>query len=243
MIAEGIQKIEKMVKDNFIIEIDGVKYGQHKYAPVVQEKKVSTLELSTLSGLYQYIMNNVDNLSQSRLMLIVKDYSRLDLVGKLLPICQERDTFVICHLDKNLKEFEFNTFMDHENFIIKLQSMFSDTPDKEILLRYVSNLSNSNSLELSDDGVSQSVVVKKGVSGALRENTIAPNYVELKPYRTFREIPQPSSKFLFRLKSNSNATTQCALFESDGGEWRNTATQFIKDYFMKSDMFGISVLA
>lgn len=55
--------------------------------------------------------------------------------------------------------------------------------------------------------------------------------VKLKPYRTFREIEQPASVFLFRLKNRDGAPPECALFEADGGAWKLEATDKIGKYF------------
>jgi len=78
--------------------------------------------------------------------------------------------------------------------------------------------------QLGDDGVSQSITVKGGV--ARRENVEVPNPVILAPYRTFPEIEQPESRFIFRMRTGP----QAALYEADGGAWRNEAMARIKDW-------------
>ncbi|MNW60692.1 hypothetical protein D3C74_386970 [compost metagenome] len=64
-------------------------------------------------------------------------------------------------------------------------------------------------------GMTQSVVAKTGV--ATVEDVKVPNPVLLAPYRTFVEVEQPESSFVFRMKDGPSA----ALFEADGGAWRN----------------------
>ena len=53
-----------------------------------------------------------------------------------------------------------------------------------------------------------------------------PNPVALVPFRTFIEVEQPESKFVFRVKDGP----QMGLFEADGGEWRLAAMLRIKEY-------------
>jgi hypothetical protein len=66
------------------------------------------------------------------------------------------------------------------------------------------------------------VTVKTGI--AKIEDVFVPNPVVLAPYRTFPEIAQPESKFIFRMQTGPTA----ALFEADGGAWRNEAMGRIK---------------
>ena len=57
-----------------------------------------------------------------------------------------------------------------------------------------------------------------------------PNPIKLRPYRTFLEVEQPASLFVFRLRENKEAGIQAALFEADGGMWENLARLKIKDF-------------
>lgn len=50
---------------------------------------------------------------------------------------------------------------------------------------------------------------------------------KLRPYRTFLAVEQPASLFILRMREGG----QCALFEADGGLWRETARQNIRNYF------------
>ena len=52
--------------------------------------------------------------------------------------------------------------------------------------------------------------------------------MKLRPYRTFTEVVQPASDFIFRMKEDRGIT--CALFEADGGAWKNAAMKNIKEY-------------
>lgn len=60
---------------------------------------------------------------------------------------------------------------------------------------------------------------------------LIPNPVVLKPYRTFLEVDQPESAFIFRMKEGHGV--ECAIFEADGGAWMMEAMQNIKAYLEK----------
>ena len=77
-------------------------------------------------------------------------------------------------------------------------------------------------------------LVEQGVSMA--SNVTFKNPVPLKPIRTFAEIDQPESNFTLRV----NDSAQAALFEADGGVWKNVAVALIKDY-LKSNLYGCNV--
>lgn len=72
----------------------------------------------------------------------------------------------------------------------------------------------------------QKATVKTGV--ASKADAVVPNPVTLIPYRTFLEVQQPASDFIFRMKSANGV--QCAIFEADGGAWKNEAMDNIKEY-------------
>lgn len=57
-----------------------------------------------------------------------------------------------------------------------------------------------------------------------------PNPVELAPFRTFTEVEQPTSPFVFRVRRDGDAI-MAALFAADADAWKNEAICRIRDYF------------
>ena len=53
------------------------------------------------------------------------------------------------------------------------------------------------------------------------------------------------SSFIFRVKDNDRLGVSCALFEADGGAWKNEAKANIKAYLEKelSDVSNIFVIS
>nr|ABP73607.1 hypothetical protein [Bacillus thuringiensis] len=58
------------------------------------------------------------------------------------------------------------------------------------------------------------------------DEVAVPNPVSLQPYRTFVEVAQPESDFIFRMKDGP----RCSLYEADGGAWKLEAIKNIKEY-------------
>ncbi|GAX06972.1 hypothetical protein IWT25_02320 [Secundilactobacillus pentosiphilus] len=131
-------------------------------------------------------------------------------------------------------------FFDREQLNIMLQSMFVDDEetDKAILLKFIGNLREENAQTASDDGITQKATMSTGI--ASQDTVIVPNPVNLRPFRTFTEVKQPESQFVFRMKQGM----QGALFESDGSAWKNEAIDNIKTYLNDnlSELENITIL-
>lgn len=69
--------------------------------------------------------------------------------------------------------------------------------------------------------------VKAGVTGRPAEVRV-PNPVILAPYRSFPEIAQVESRFVFRIRGGESITM--GLFEADGGMWRVEAIARVRNW-------------
>ena len=125
-------------------------------------------------------------------------------------------------------EFEYGRFIEHERFCIGLQAKFLDDPEsnRALVLKFAGTVEDGTVSQYSDDGISQKATIKTGI--ASKGDALVPNPVKLRPYRTFHEVQQPMSEFIFRMKSDDSV--KCALFEADGGAWESVAMKNIKDY-------------
>jgi len=138
-----------------------------------------------------------------------------------------------------VSELSFGRFLSPEQFNIMLQSNFIDDNDRGTLLEFASALKIENGAEIEDNGVSQVATVKTGVASLAKGK--APNPVTLRPYRTFGEVEQPASLFVFRIDKQANM----ALFEADGKRWVADAVGNVAAYLKEklADQKHITVLA
>ncbi|EKO1912202.1 hypothetical protein PZQ55_001240 [Clostridium botulinum] len=187
-----------------------------------------TLTVSTLTGLVDYIKTDIDTLDE--LLIQVKSHDDVRLYSPLNED-REREEYIRARaiLPNNIY---YDRFIDTEEFNIMLQSSFVDVGDKEVLLKYTGLIKDEAVKSTGDDGVSQAVTIKTGVASV--GQAVVPNPVTLAPYRTFPEVQQPTSKFIFRMHQGPKA----AIFEADGGEWRNQAMRSIKAY-LEEELKGI----
>ena len=203
--------------------------------------KANAIEMHTLTSLVDYIKSDVDAMSEKMIVEVasptkVNLYSQLDY---------NRDREKLVSVSARVPEFSFNNFMDQEKFCINLQSKFIDDPqtDRSLILKFAGTVEAGTVAEYGDDGITQKATVKTGI--ASKGDAIIPNPVKLRPYRTFLEVEQPISEFIFRMKQDKYDGINCAIFEADGGAWQIAATKAIKEYlqFELADMTQFTVIS
>lgn len=242
MEGAAVQKIAELEDKNKTIEVGNRVFARSNFMPVIYNPRPSALQGSTLSGLVDYITANVEAIDPNSCMLHVVDFNRVELVKAYDGEDLKRTEYFHAVLDSELPVFKFDSFMPVEDFIIKARALFEPTTDMDAIIAIVSKLVSQNEITADDNGISQSVQVKKGVSGALSTETQTKGVYELRPYRTFRDLEQPSSRFILRLQPVEGALPKVALFDADGGSWRYHATQAIKAFLVNKKL-GIPVLA
>ncbi|WP_270229538.1 hypothetical protein, partial [Desulfovibrio legallii] len=224
-----------------VIEIKGRNYTSKNVVPV-STPTPAKLTVSTLTGLVDYIKSNVDELNVSSLLCHVESPSKVTLNSNLLGDFADRAVFLAAELHQ--LQIPLNKYLDAEAFNILLQSCFVEpedpmkATDRGIVLKYAANVKTMVEGVMADDGVAQAVTVKKGIASV--ENVVMPNPVTLRPYRTFVEVEQPASKFVFRARDDDGM--EFMLVEADGGAWRGEAMKNIKEY-LEAAVPGLNVIA
>lgn len=218
MDASAITKITELAKPN-IEEINGRTYSD-KSLTLVAEPACQSAQVHTLRGLVSIVKSEHDKLA-SPLYVSVDSYYKVKVFTTLSTSNKTRDT--LCEADSETNEINFGHPQDYEEMIIKLRTRFEQTEDTEYLRNLLANITDEQSVQTLDDGITQNAVVRKGIS--LKEHKNIKPIVKLKPYRTFLEVEQPESEFLFRLRGSA-----AILFEADGGAWKLTARKNIAEY-------------
>lgn len=231
------------------VVIDGKTYADKdlvRYDDVADMAK--TMQVSTLSAVMDYIASCCSEFPGD-MILHVADPQIVRLISKL---DSHRRREILLEARAVTSEFPFNVWLNQEDFMINLQSNFkrefetietsllgdnekiktvreiTDTADDlAVIMRMVGNIEKKSNAQYSDDGVSQTATINIGVG--VRANALVPNPVRLRPYRTFQEVEQPESTFVFRIKDGDEPMFK--LVGSDGKMWRNEAIGSIKTYF------------
>lgn len=210
-----------------MVNIDGTVFTD-KPLHLPELPAIETLHTDNLSSIVNFIKNACDadlNYLDDTVQKIihVEDAGKVNLYSSVCNEYMDRQKFMTASWAGN--KFPFGQFMDAEKFNILLQTCFMETDDLKVIQQVVGNLRDEAVQNYGDDGVSQSVTIRTGIAtvGQVR----VPSPAKLRPYRTFLEVEQPASLFILRMREGG----QCALFEADGGLWRETARQNIRNYF------------
>ncbi|MBF0775984.1 hypothetical protein BVE84_05620 [Streptococcus azizii] len=194
------------------------------------------LYLNTLDSLVDYLKTDLDQLGSKRVLVVVESPKEVVVYEEL---DKEANRAKLVTVESMTPDIHFGRYEETSDFNIMLQSRFVDTDDRAIVLDFASALKIDSGLEIVDDGISQTATIKTGVASLGQAK--APNPVTLRPYRTFAEVEQPASQFIYRI----NKAGHMALFEADGGKWKLDAINNIANYLKSKleDQVNITILA
>ena len=226
MFKEALEYLVDLgIESDPIVYIEDKPYSTKQLQPI-KETGPNALEFNFLDSLVTYLRDDVDSLRAGyKLILEIESPTKVNLRTQLVGDFNQRFTPIHCAALVN--PFPWEKFIDPDTFIIMAQSRFVETEDLAKIRAIVGNVKSEDVKQFSDDGVSQQVTAKSGIARV--EDVVLPPRVKLAPYRTFIEIDQPESEFVFRAKKAGDLPC-FALFEADGGAWRIEAMKRIKAY-------------
>lgn len=227
MTKEALQYIVGMDTPH-MVSLNGDDYTDKNLKRMQKELRAEPVSMWTLTSLIDYIRSGVDPM-KGRMLVHVVSPERVELVSCL---DSDREREAVAVVRACVPDFDYGTFIDHEEFLISLQAKFLQNDDRDLLLKFAGTVENGTIMQHGDDGVTQKATVKSGI--ASKTDAIVPNPVRLRPYRTFSEVVQPESMFVFRMKENDRGGIRCAVFEADGGAWKYEAMENIAEFIRES---------
>lgn len=233
MIKEAINRILELAEPHMISSVTG-DYVDKKMVRIDKDLRASAVRMSTLSGLVDFIKGQTDFKPIPYIVQVVSP-TEVRLISSL---DRDREREILAEVEADIPDFPFGQFTENEKFIINVQAKFmdgeADKNDKAVILAFAGNVKAGTVTKYGDDGVSQKAAIKKGVT-SLSEVEV-PSPCKLIPYRTFIEVDQPMSEFIFRVRNDERLeSVSCALFDADGGAWKIEAMENIKKY-LKSQL-------
>jgi hypothetical protein len=221
MTRDALQYVVGLKEAN-LLDVNGDTYTDKEIYRVDNNLRAAAIEMNTLTSLVDYAKSFTVEMSDQMLVQVVSP-TEVKLISCL---DSDRKRECLVNVEAMIPEFSYGRYMDHESFIIALQSKFIDNKDRELLLKFAGTVKDESIAQYGDDGVTQKATIKTGITSV--GEAIVPNPVNLKPFRTFVEVDQPESAFIFRMRQNNGV--ECAIFEADGGAWKNEAMRNIKKY-------------
>ncbi|MCM1128222.1 MAG: hypothetical protein NC429_17360 [Lachnospiraceae bacterium] len=236
MIEKAINRILELAKPNFMEDENGC-FVDKRLIRMDADIRASAISMNTLSSLVDYIKGQQEFKPAQYIVQVISP-TEVRLVSAL---DKDRMRETLAEVSAEIPEFPFGQFIENEKFIINVQSKFMDgeyeNNDKAVILAFAGNVKAGTIAKYGDDGVSQKAAVKKGIA-SLSEVEV-PSPCMLIPYRTFTEVSQPASSFIFRVRDDERlGGVACALYEADGGAWKNVAKANIKT-FLEEHLKGV----
>lgn len=222
MIRDAIEKILNMARPE-VVEIDDRQYLLQGRDPAV-EIFPDPLQVYNLSGVIDYCCEDPEEFEN--FVLHVADYNKVVLYKSMDGPFNQRPVLV-----KSVSRdcgFKFGLSYNYEEFMVAIYTSFAPNDDRDYILKFISGVRVDTGSKVEDNGITQVLTAKTGASSLVKDIPIK-NVLNLKPYRTFSEIDQPESVFVFRMKVVDGQPV-FTIHEADGAAWKQVAILRIKDY-------------
>lgn len=230
MLKEAMQFLTNLKEEAMkpqVVEIAGKTYCDKKLTRYDEEPMASPITASTMTAMVDYIKSCGEELRESMVVHVVSP----NLVMLYSGLTKERKREQLFEAGASLPRFRYDEWYDQERFLIEMQACFEVNEDLATILKVAGNVEAKTTANYGDDGVSQKTTIKQGI--ASKADVLVPNPVTLVPYRTFLEVKQPDSEFVFRIRDNGGDPV-FKIVEAEGGLWRNLAVISIKEYLMEA---------
>lgn len=221
MLKEFVNRLVELAAPT-IHEVDGTVYSSKKLETVQDRKPMPRcIDLTGLDSVCKMVRNEAKHVGL-KIFIQVKDYKSVSVFTEL---DEDEDRLYLYKCAADTPEVTMGRFMDHENAVIELRSLYIPNDGTAYLLNLLGSISSESKVTTSDNGVTQKVEAKSGI--ALSSMVEIEPRVNLQPFRTFVEVAQPESEFLLRI----NDRGQIGMFPADGGVWKLEATRNVAAYF------------
>jgi hypothetical protein len=206
-----------------VVEIDDRAYLLQGRDPAI-DVYPSTLKINNLSGIVDYCSEAPEEIEN--FLIHVRDFDQVSVYMPMFGPFNTRPELI--RAAARTTGFNFGRQYDYEDFVIAMHTNFVPNEDRDYVLKFIGSVRVDASSKIDDDGISQTLTAKQGASSLVKDIPIK-NILTLQPYRTFSEIEQPASAFVFRMKVEKGLPV-FSIHEADGSAWKQTAIESIKKY-------------
>jgi len=229
MIKEAIEKIMEISQPPTYLDKEGVERYTNTNDIVGPHSNIFTTGSS---------LDSVAEIADNE-MLVVCSYDIVEVFEKI-----EYNNTIFnkkIHAAKPIlpDRFPFGAWLDIESFIIRSSNCFVHDENYKKMIAAISSVTDIQSQELSDDGMSQNVTYKSRL-GRKDYGGFEP-LVKLRAYTTFNEIRQPEATYLIRLRKGSNGPS-VSLHEASGCDWKTKAVNDVYNYIKSGVSITVMVL-
>jgi len=235
MLKEFMQYLLSLRRET-VVEVDDRKFIDRgeSLLPIYDPSFPQLPSFQTLTGLCDYLSHNPDALYQEEIFTVIDGFQSVSVVSTVYGKFKQRDKIAKAEFPLPGPEDMSGSV---ERMIVNLNTMFEESIDRTYLLNLISNLKIDDETRIEDDGMSQRVAVKTGVT-TIEEKVVNPTVV-LKPIVTFPEIDQPEITYYLRLQQNGNRTVSVYLYTQQGRAWQLKIAENIFEFLSQNLPVGI----
>jgi hypothetical protein len=228
------------------------KVGDQEYAVTAQgtlgepvravkpQFEAPTFAVSTLAGLAALVANGVDAFDKGSVGVHIASHLRVDLVSLKADDFGRRHIYASATHQQETPFVFGKYYASPEEFLIPFRASFYFDDNAVKVQQLCSMVGSGEAVAVTDDGISQEVVVKSGT--VTKASVPLPSDgIPLIPWRTFREVNPVSSRFLLRMKGVKDGLPQIALHEIDA-KWQLDTRGAIASW-LESNISGVPIIA
>lgn len=223
MKADAINAMERLAHAGIAAANLVTVVGDHSYAskPLTRietpdDAEPEALVVSTLTGLVDWYASESARLPDAldTMLVHVVDAQSVVVRGPLRGKKHQRIAYFEAVADDLTDDF-LGMRHSQDEFMIGLLTRFLEADDDRAkVMKFVGTIADEKVKTSTDDGISQQVTVRSGVSGLI--GVTLPNVVTLHPRRSFAEIGSVPEKLVLRIHEGSKV----ALYSADAGAWK-----------------------
>lgn len=235
MIKEAIDRIIELKTPSTYVDESGCERFTGNNNPVgMPRQSHAPVECSSLASLCEFAKNStkwIDDEKADSAFFEIRGPASVSLIEINEYDGQEKKE-PVCNCDAILPEnFPFGQFQEVDKFIIRACDFFERNESFGMLIADVSSITDFQSSDTEDDGVTQKATLKTGI-GRKDNKAISP-FRPLRAYRTFRDVEQPEVDYLLRIQKPKEGAPLVALFEASGYHWKIKAVDAIAEFITR----------
>ena len=229
-----VTELAKAAEKPNITEIGDRAYTD-KELKAVREPRPDTIAVSSLTGFVNLVSARVEKFDPESVIIHIVDHATVELKSTISDRWGRRQVFVTAELP-DVSGFKVDHYHDPASLVGALHVHFMQSDDVTYLLRVASTIEK---VKTNDEVTATQAVALRTTSAQVEVIDLKPR-LGLAPFRTFRDVEQPTSDFLLRVKQEGKIPL-LALFEADGGKWKLEAIAKIQSFlaYSISELSGI----
>jgi hypothetical protein len=179
------------------------------------------IQTVTLAGLIDYAGKLAESDRADLKAAHVADPYTVHLLGATRETWEDRPCYARAVFPASARSLPIDRFVSHADLIMALLVSFAESDHRATLLGLLRAVVAKSEIESTDDGFSQLVTARKGVT--LLDQKPVPSPVTLRPRRSFAEVDPPEELFVVRLQPSRHPDTppEIGLFQV-GEAWLPT---------------------